>query len=445
MARRSLDTSITDAVARRHLADANERDTLWCERISGFHLIKLKSGGSWRFRYQDALGKRRVATIGSYANLTPQQAAEKARAWRVDGVDVLAEKKQQRKEAHRDAALSEARTLRKYLEGSYARYQARKKRGDDTLKLIKHSFADLLDRDMADLSALDVRKWQSDREAAGRAHTTIRRAYGALKTMLNHAVRQDPPILEANPLANVSLEAPTHTERSEQLSADRAASRRILTPDEIEALHTGLAAFADEVRRQRRNSRSHGKPHLPDLDAVTYPNWFIPFAYCALYTGMRPGDLYSLTWGELNINFKRLNKVPEKTRHHPNPARINLELPDALLTIMRGWWEQHGKPANGLVFPSTITGREMDKKAHGKPWARVKKLGGLPDDLTFYALRHHFISTLVSEGVPLLVVARLVGHKGASMIEQHYGHLCPTASRDALSVLALSVAKRAAS
>jgi integrase len=295
---------------------------------------------------------------------------------------------------------------------------------------------------MTSLIRSDVQAWQYRREEDGIAHVTLKRAFGALKTMLRHATQQEPPLLAVNPLERVSLEAPTDTERAEQLSAKRSATRRLLPQDEIQGVHTGLEVFAEELRAQRRSTRAHGKPSLPDLDAVTYPHWFIPFTYCALYTGMRPGDLHSLMWDELNINFGRLVKIPEKTRHHPAPARIMMDLPDDLLRIMRGWWEQQGKPTTGLVFPSTVNGGRMDKKGHSKAWSRVKRLGGLPEDLAFYSLRHHFISSLVAAGIPLLTVARLVGHKSVSMIEQNYGHLCPDAARDALTMFSQSIERK---
>ncbi|WP_018872980.1 integrase family protein [Thioalkalivibrio sp. ALJ16] len=438
MAAKALDTSITDAAARRFLESAEGRATLWCDRVTGLHLIRTAKGGSWRYRYTDPTGKRRTATIGRYPALKPQQAAEKALAWRTEGADVLAEKERRKREAREEKALAGTRTLRAYIEGPYARYQARRTAGGETLAILRTNFNHWYDRDLATLTRADVMAWQSWREGLGRAPATIKRAYGALRTLLRQAVRDG--VIEDDPLRDVALDKPAETERTEALRERRAATRRLLTDDEIHRLHVGLDSFADELRQQRRNSRAHGKPELPDLDAVAYPHWFIPFAYLSLYTGLRPGDLYALTWLELNPAFGRLVKIPAKTRHHPEPARVEMDLPPGALDVVRAWWAQQGKPATGLVFPSPITGRRMDKKAHGKPWRRVKRLGGLPDDLTFYALRHHFISTLVAAGVPLLTVAKLAGHKSAAMIEGHYGHLCPDTAREIMRQYGQAVA-----
>ncbi len=434
------DTSITEDQADEFLISADYGKSLWCKRITGLHLKKFKKGGSWRYYYQDATGHRRIATIGRYPAMKPQGAALRAGAWRNQGADVLAEKQQKKKAAILEKAQSEHRLMRDYLETIYTRHQERKKSGIETLGLIKSNFGAFLDRDMASLSRADIMKWQIAKEKEGRAHATLTRAYGALKTMLRHATKQDPAILTHNPLDGITLERPTDAEKARTLSARKNETRRMLSDDEIQALHKGLDEFARELREQRRNSRAHGKPELPDLDAVTFPHWAIPFTYTALYTGFRTGDLYSLTWQEANLRFKRITKTPEKTRHHPEPAQITINMVEPLHAVLFAWWQQQGKPESGLVFPSPITDRRMDKKAHSKPWAHIKRLGGLPPSLTFYALRHHFISVLIARGTPIFTVARLVGHKSTKMIESHYGHLCPESAEQALNLLAESVA-----
>lgn len=438
-----LDTSITDKTADSFLKSAGDRATLWCEKISGLHLLKTKTGGSWRYRYTDLTGKRKTATVGRYPAMKPQQAAEKARDWRNDDVDVLAEKEKAKAQALADQQRAEHRTLKAYLDGPYTRYQARRRSGDATLAILRSNFEDLLDRDMATLTRADISAWQSEKEKKGRAHSTLKRAYGALRTMLKQAIVDG--ILDENPLQYVSLEKPLDNERSAELRKRREETRRLLTKDELAAFHSGLDAFAEEIRQGRRNSRKHGKPHLPDLDNVAFPHWFIPFAKLSLYTGLRPGDLFSLTWNnELNPTFGRLTKTPEKTKHHGDDkaARVEMDLPPQALEVVKAWWTQNGKPESGLVFPSPVTGKRMDKNAHDKPWRRVKKVAGLPADLTLYALRHHFISSLVAAGVPLFAVAKLAGHKSVAMIENHYGHLCPDAAKDILRQYGASVAEQ---
>lgn len=429
MATTISDTSISDKKVREFLKSATDRKEMTCERITGFHVCKIGRFGSWRYRYRDDAGKRHVVTVGNYPTMKPDEAAQKAMVWRNQRADPLAETRKRKVAARTAEQIGEARILENYLDGIYTTHQARKKNeGKGTIDMIRLNFAALLDRDMTTITATDIKVWQARREKEGLAHATLQRAYGALKTMLRHAVKEQ--VIGANPLAGFALSDPTAEEKAKALSADARVHRRMLTPQELAGINNGLALLATELRQQRRNSRKHGRAYLPDLDLVSYPHWFIPYCYLAMHTGMRPGDLYTLTWQELNLSFRRLVKIPEKTIHHKNPAKLDLPLNDDIHSVISDWHKQQGSPAIGLVFPSTANGRVFDKQAHGKAWARVLKLGGIDPNLHFYSLRHHFISALVAAGAPLLAVAKLVGHKSATMIELHYGHLAQSTAAD---------------
>lgn len=435
-------SSITETTAKTFLADDSigHAKELACRRIAGFHLRKTvgKKGsvGTWRFRYSNASGKVRVITLGKLASMTPAQAATKADSHRAnvnEGTDPLAvidqRKEEQRQREQREASLK-FRTLTQYLDGPYKLHQSHKiDAGEHTLSMIRSAFKELLDRDMDSLSKGDIIHWQQSMYKAGRAHSTVIRAYGALKTMLRHAVEHEH--LRANPVERVKLTPPPDKEQERLTGGEAVERRRMLTPAELTGIQSGIDLYSEEIRQQRRNSRKHGKPCLADLDAVAYPHWAIPFTLLAMHTGLRPGDIRTLTWRELNLPFKRLTKTPRKTRHHNNPMQVRQTLNPVILEVMGKRHTQHGAPETGLVFPSPITGRELDKKAHVKPWKHIMEHGNV-QDLDFYALRHHFISALVAAGVPLLTVAHLAGHKSTAMIERHYGHLAPDLAADAL-------------
>jgi integrase len=450
--RRQL-TSITESAARRFIADESigNAKELACDMITGFHLRKTiqrgKGVGTWRFRYSNASGKRRVMNIGKLPAMSQTQAAEYAIEYRTslskDGVDPLAvldDKKEEQRQKEQAEAARKFRTVQQYLEGPYTDHQSHKiDGGKHTISIIRSAFTDLLERDMDSLSKADVIDWQLGMYKDGRAHSTVVRAYGALKTMLRHAVDSD--LLASSPIASVKLNPPPDKEQERLHAGDAVERRRMLSDAELSGIQSGLDLFAEELRAQRRRSRQHGKPELPDLDQVVYPHWAIPFTLLAIHTGLRPGDIRSLTWQELNIQFKRLTKTPRKTRHHNDPMQVRQTLNPVILEVMTKWHAQQGQPATGLVFPSPVTGRGLDKKAHVKPWKRITELGQVLD-LDFYALRHHFISDLVAAGVPLLTVAHLAGHKSTSMIEKHYGHLAPDQAADALAMLAQRLSKK---
>jgi integrase len=50
----------------------------------------------------------------------------------------------------------------------------------------------------------------------------------------------------------------------------------------------------------------------------------------------------------------------------------------------------------------------------------------LTPPITFHGMRHTWASHAVMNGVPLIVVARNLGHKDTRMVERVYGHLAPS-------------------
>lgn len=370
------------------------------------------------------------AKLSLRQGINPNDKRDAERIEQQQKIDELLLKEQERK---RLESIAQASTLRAYIENSYLEYQERKKSGAQTIAIIKNNFSNLLDKQMSLIDKNDILRWQREREKLGRAHSTIKRAYGALKTLLNRAVNDE--VITHNPLERVKLEKRSSKETANLLESS-FERRRPLSTSEISSLHKGLAAFSEQTKQQRRNSRAHGKPHLPCLDHLTHPHWFVPFTYIALYTGLRVGDIFSLRWNnELNIPFRRLVKIPNKTQHHDKPVTVHMTLPDQLITILKPWWAQQNKPQSGWVFPSPVNGEMMDRHAYQRHWKKIKQLAKLDEKLNFYAFRHNFISVLIGNGVPLFEVARLAGHKGTAMIEEHYGHLIPESAMAAMATL----------
>jgi hypothetical protein len=80
--------------------------------------------------------------------------------------------------------------------------------------------------------------------------------------------------------------------------------------------------------------------------------------------------------------------------------------------------------------PATVLGGWLKDDAQG-PIRKAYTAAGL-EPLTFHELRHTYASALINRGVPLVFVAQQLGHADTCMVEEHYGHLCETAKRDAI-------------
>ncbi|MDQ7734678.1 site-specific integrase [Halomonas sp. SpR1] len=428
---------LTARLLERLASELPEGDEVWDSEFGGYHVRAGKRGLSIRLSYYNSLNKRRVLTIGKFGVYTATQARETAR----DALAVVAQGGDPRaaiEQSKAEATHQQQQTLRSYLQTDYADHQKRRKDGDATLRRIKNSFGDWLDKPMDTFSLGDVERWQSKKEAGDpdasppikpQAYETFKRSYGALQTLLNHAAKRG--VITQNPLKDITLQKPALT--SDQLEAEEG--RRYLENSEREAFFMGLEAYQQEKRAQRRSRRANGRWYLSDLDSFAYVDHAVPWLMLMYYTGFRPGDLFGLRWSQINFEFKSIRKIIEKTAHQ-SPEPQTFPLSDQAFQVLETWWLQRGKPSSGFVFPSPETGKRLGKDAMRRPWQRIRKLAGLYEGMVLYTLRHNFASQLVMVGVDLLTVSKLMAHTDIQTTIKYYAHLQPDHKRNAVQLFA---------
>jgi integrase len=134
-----------------------------------------------------------------------------------------------------------------------------------------------------------------------------------------------------------------------------------------------------------------------------------------LLTGARYGELTRLKCHEFDANSGTI---------HIRTAKAGIRR-DVVLN-------DEGKK----LFESLTAGRSGDSfvfvRSDGEPWgtghqtrpfnAAVQRAEIKPG-ITFHGLRHTYASLAIMGGMPLLVVAKNLGHRDTRMVEQHYGHL----------------------
>jgi integrase len=151
---------------------------------------------------------------------------------------------------------------------------------------------------------------------------------------------------------------------------------------------------------------------------------FRPLAQAALQTGCRYGELARLEVADFNTDAGTVavrQSKSGKARH-------------VVLT------------SEGVAFFRELTGGRagsdiMLRKNNGTPWQKSHQLRPMADAsararispaISFHILRHTWASHAVMNGVPLLIVARNLGHADTRMVEKHYGHLAPSYIADAI-------------
>jgi len=167
---------------------------------------------------------------------------------------------------------------------------------------------------------------------------------------------------------------------------------------------------ANEWRRMR------GYSLLPDITVTTFADHIKLMVLLSLNTGMRRGEVFSLTWEAVSLNTAMLT-VHGKTAKSDTTRYIPLN--DEALSMMKAWQTQTGQ-TSGLVFPNTQGKRFNNVK---RSWATVLKPAGITG-FRWHDLRHCFASQLVMAGVDLNTVRELMGH-GDIKMALRYAHLAP--------------------
>jgi integrase len=88
-----------------------------------------------------------------------------------------------------------------------------------------------------------------------------------------------------------------------------------------------------------------------------------------------------------------------------------------------------GQAANKTTVADRGDWRESEQL---RPMIEACEQAKITPPIGFHGLRHTWASHAVMNGVPLLVVAKNLGHSDTRMVEKHYGHLAPSFVVDAI-------------
>lgn len=155
----------------------------------------------------------------------------------------------------------------------------------------------------------------------------------------------------------------------------------------------------EELPRLLESVKSH-----PDLNLLVL---------LALGTGARAGELLTLTWPQVDLKKRQI--LLTKTK---NGDMRTLPVPEQCVSLLAG---RVRRLDSSLVFPSR-------KDPHKPIVLRRAWLKALSDadihGFHFHDLRHSAASYLVQQGVSLIAVAALLGHRTLQMTKR-YSHLAP--------------------
>jgi integrase len=361
--------------------------------------ITRQGKNSWRIRYElprdPVTGKRR-------------QGSETVRGTRKDAERRLMEILLQ---LDRGVYVEPSRvTVREYMEDFLAKYEAEhpvKKTAENARYLLtKHVINHFGDMPLARLTSYHIDRLYTKmrqgkaRGGKGLSARTVRYVHTLLAAALNRAV--DLNLIPYNPALKVKPPPLKKRKRVDPLTDEEKAR------------------FLEAIKGDR------------------YENLFI----VALGTGMRLGELLSLTWDQVDFAAGFITVVKkgpgtpgtDLTEGKTESSKRTIPIfPD----VRRALKDQRARQAeqklylgplyedHGLVFPNQLGKPENPSNVRNRHFKPALERAGLPRDTHFHALRHTFATSLLRQGVDVKKVSAWLGHADAGFTYRVYHHYIP--------------------
>lgn len=161
----------------------------------------------------------------------------------------------------------------------------------------------------------------------------------------------------------------------------------------------------------------------------------------SMHTGMRAGEIFSLTWGHIDLERGLITIVD------PKATKTRTAFMTGQVKAMFKRLYGNGKNKTDLVFKDRKEKRLKEVSQSFDRAVKELKLNECITDwrekLVFHSLRHSYASWLVESGTDLYTVSKLIGHSTLKMTER-YSHLGQNTLQNAVKNLEKSMTRAAA-
>jgi integrase len=154
-------------------------------------------------------------------------------------------------------------------------------------------------------------------------------------------------------------------------------------------------------------------------------HWLFPFFVCALYTGMRKGEIASLKWDSVDWhnNFIIVKGTKDRfgDRERTKSGRIRYVpiAPFLAITLKHTF----NKRSCNSPYVITNNGKPIDTNHIYRHFRQLQKKAGVSKIIRAHDLRHTYASNFMMKGMgSLFELGQILGHSDVKMT-QRYAHL----------------------
>ena len=172
--------------------------------------------------------------------------------------------------------------------------------------------------------------------------------------------------------------------------------------------------------------------------------------HLALVTGMRQGELLGLSWNNVDLNSGiiglrlQAKRIPGKGIHlvhlKTRTSQRSIRIGRGMINLLQSYYTS-SKEINhinsvhdyDLVF-STMYGNPIGKSNLLKDYYRTLEMASVRK-IRFHDLRHTAASMMLNQGIPVIVVSKILGHSKPSTTLDYYGHVIGQMENKAASIM----------
>ncbi len=374
-------TKLTKRIVESVAPDPSKQKFLWDTEITGF-CVRIYTTGrkTYFFQYRNQYKTIKKIKIGVHGNITTERAREVAKELAIKasmGKDPVAENKSKK------SSPMMIDLAQDYMKLYALEEKSKKSIKEDRSMLKNHILKEFSSRKVVEITTRDI---QVLKGKIGDRHVIFNRVLALLHKMFNLAIqwgwRTD------NPVSGV------HKHKEHKRT-------RWLQEDELKRLTKVLDAY-----------------HNQSMSNIIR---------LLLLTGARKHEILESTWDQFDLKKGVWTKKAHTTKQR---ELDHTPLSPTALDILKKM--EQVKTDSPYLFPGRVKGQHL--KEPKKAWATIRKRAEL-EDFTIHDLRHTYASHLVSSGLSLSIVGKLLGHTQASTT-QRYAHLADEPLREATNLFA---------